>query len=312
MCGKSFTATTKTAEHVFPHWLLKRFNFWNHKLVLLNGTEIPYRQVRIPCCQTCNNEDLAQLEERIESASQKGYDSFRRLPRRVLFIWLSKIMYELLYMELHLRADRTKPHKGGIVRRKMFTQYRTLHLFLQAAKVKTVFHKPYPWSIFLFRVQQYHDVHRNFDFKDHPLFVTIAIRMGDIGIIACLEDNGAQAHALGRIVAKIRKLQLHPVQFTELIAKHFYKASLLNRVPKYLSMKTKGELQVVSMPIQGQSNKPVFDDWNPRDYARMLSHYLQIRIDQILAPDGQVMTWLYNDEGKLKFMDVKKYDIDVT
>lgn len=130
--------------------------------------------------------------------------------------------------------------------------------------------------------------------------------MGDIGIIACLEDNAAQADTLDGVVAKIRKLDLHPIQFTELVAKHFYKATLLNRVPKYMSLSANGRLQVVSMPIQGWSTKPVFDDWNPKDYALMLSAFLGIPMEQILSPDGQVWTWLYNNKGELNFIDIDK------
>ena len=211
-------------------------------------------------------------------------------------------------MELRLRADRAKPRKGGIVRRKMLEQHKSLHVFLQAVKINTVFHRPYPWSIFLFRTQEHRDARQNFNFRDNPLFSMVALRMGDTGIIACLGDNGAQAQVLAKVVAPIRKLRLHPLQFTELTAKHFYKATLLNRVPKYLGIDDRGvALHVVSMPIQGWSAKPVFDEWDNTVYARMLSAFLGIPLDLLLSQDGDVWTWVYRS-GRLNFIDIDEYD----
>lgn len=66
LCGVSLSADNRTDEDVFPQWLLHKFDLWNKRLTLLNGTTIPYRQIRIPCCGSCNNNHLSKLENRIK------------------------------------------------------------------------------------------------------------------------------------------------------------------------------------------------------------------------------------------------------
>jgi hypothetical protein len=47
--------------------LQERFGLANQHLTLLNGTLIPYRQLTVPCCQTCNNVHLSKLEKRVQT-----------------------------------------------------------------------------------------------------------------------------------------------------------------------------------------------------------------------------------------------------
>jgi hypothetical protein len=42
LCGSDF-ASGGTEEHVIPRWVQERFDLWDQKLTLLDGTEIPYR-----------------------------------------------------------------------------------------------------------------------------------------------------------------------------------------------------------------------------------------------------------------------------
>src|SRR4051794_9339716 len=79
LCGVSLS-TGGTQEHVFPKWLLRRHNLWNEELVLLNNTAIKYSQLKIPCCNNCNNVHLGGLENRIRTAVEAGYEESVRLP----------------------------------------------------------------------------------------------------------------------------------------------------------------------------------------------------------------------------------------
>lgn len=72
LCGTTLTEQTRTSEHVFPKWLLNRFDLWDSEFNLQNGTAIRYRQIRVPCCQTCNGSYLSSLESRIEQALDGG------------------------------------------------------------------------------------------------------------------------------------------------------------------------------------------------------------------------------------------------
>lgn len=83
LCGTVLTKTNKTEEHVIPKWLQHRFNLWDQKLTLLNGSLIPYRSLIVPCCFQCNNIHLKPFEDKIKAAFESGYESFKRIDREL-------------------------------------------------------------------------------------------------------------------------------------------------------------------------------------------------------------------------------------
>jgi len=64
LCGEKLKHS-KSKEHVFPKWLLKKYKLFNEKLELLNQTKISYNNLKIPCCSDCNNNYLSQMEKKI-------------------------------------------------------------------------------------------------------------------------------------------------------------------------------------------------------------------------------------------------------
>lgn len=305
LCGIKLTKTNRTEEHIFPRWLLNRYDLWNNTLVLLNRKSIQYRKIKIPSCKKCNSVHLGKLEKTIEQASRKGYREFIRVPKVRIFQWLQKIYYQILYMELRLLFNPAKKTEGTIIDKETLKRYRMCHLFLQSIRIKVKFHKPYPWSIFIFKVQEYKENKLNFDFKDNLFFLTIAIRLGDIGIIGCLQDNNAQEMMFKDYFRKIRRITLHPFQFDEIIAKVFYKESLRNRTPKYIYMLGKDQLEVVSMPLGELSSKPIYDDWNQAEYAKFVSVFCGLDHSLVYQPPDKVWSILYNEKGKLRKLDIK-------
>jgi hypothetical protein len=227
------------------------------------------------------------------------------LPKQKIFLWLQKIYYQILYLELRLLFDPAKSNAGTIIDKKTLSEYRMCHLFLQATRIKVKYHKPYPWSVFVLKVQEYDQKELNFDFKDNPFLLTIAVRMGDIGIIACLQDNNAQEYIFGDIFRKIKKIPLHPMQFNELIAQAFYKESLRNRTPKYITLLGKNHLEVVSMPLGGFSSKPIYDNWIQSEYAKYLSFFCRLDYNQVYKPPNKVWSILYDERQRLKKIDIK-------
>ena len=64
--GKCFACGGKAddgvGEHVIPRWVQRRFDLSSKLLTLINGTRIPYRQLTVPCCLSCNNGFLREIE----------------------------------------------------------------------------------------------------------------------------------------------------------------------------------------------------------------------------------------------------------
>lgn len=140
----------------------------------------------------------------------------------------------------------------------------------------------------------------NFDFRDSFIDVTFGIRMGEISVIAVLQDNGAHQEMFGEFIAELQTLRIHPIQFGELCAMTTYRQRLCNRTPKYIVAESGDRVDVIAMPLQGFSAKPIYDDWDQEAYSHHLAFHVKIPRGQIYSPPDRVMTWLRNEDGTLK------------
>jgi len=305
LCGINLDDGNRTDEHIFPRWLLHRFNLWDRQVTLLNRTDIAYREMTVPSCRTCNQLHLGKVEDRIKDALDAGYDSFVALEPVVKFQWLLKIFYTVLFRELSLAFDRKQGIEAGtIFSSELLEEFNSSHLFLQSTRFETEFIGDPPWSLFCFRTLTYNDHSLDFDFLDNLPALSIGLRLGDVGIIGSLEDQNTQEQLRGQQFARLLAHPLHWIQFTELCVRVFYQRLLLNRLPKYMTkLPNGGPMQVVSLPLGGFSTKPIYDEWNHKDYARMLCGYTGVSFEDIFRPPDQVMTWLYNEDGSIKKME---------
>ena len=301
LCGKKLNSQNQSDEHVFPKWLQERFNLWDKELILLNGTSIPYRQLKIPCCKTCNGEYLSTIERRVCEASKSNAQEVRGLGKEVLFQWLGKIFYGLLYKEFLLPLKRSKPSEGPIVPENLLEKYKLHHLFLQSTRLSMDFNQ-FPASIFVFDLQKVED-EINYNFRDDFNLMTISIRLGKVGIIAGLQDGSTQEKIFKDYFEKLYDIDLHVLQYNELIAKFFYKTYLMNRVPKYTISGTDDHVQVFQLPLRGMSKSSIYNDWNQREYASFLSQISGYPFEELFYPPDKTISWIYNEEGELRVMD---------
>lgn len=136
LCGSSFELARRTEEHIFPKWLLHRFRLWDQTITFPVGHETHYRKVRIPCCRTCNTVHLAKVEKKIEEASSRGFDSFRRLRRTTVFLWLAKILYEMMYLDSRWFLDPSNRSLGKILDPEELYRFQMLFTFLQGTRIR--------------------------------------------------------------------------------------------------------------------------------------------------------------------------------
>ena len=306
LCGKKINKTNRTEEHIFPLWLLKRYNLLTQTITLPNGKHRQYKKIKIPCCRNCNSTYLGKLEDRIKRTADSGYSQFDKIPKVYIFQWLLKIYYQLLYMDMNLLLDPKNNSDKSIIDKEFLERYKMCHFFLQSIRIKSNFHKPFPWSIFIFKLQKHKDCKLNFDYKDDMDRLTIAIRMDDIGIIACLQDNNTQEIMFNKNFELYKTIALHPIQFDELIAKIFYKNSLIERLPKYIIMSGKNGFEFVSLPLQGASTTPIYRDWSQREYAMFFSFFMKIPFEKCYIPPNKVLSFLYDEKNKLRKININK------
>ena len=128
--------------------------------------------------------------------------------------------------------------------------------------------------------------------------IGVSMRLGNRGILT-LSDGGAIDLSVGELLRRDGRRKLHPIQFDELTTKAFYKATLLNRTPKYITIEVKKAVQVMQMPLMGLSDKPFFDSWDATAYARMLSYFTGHPVEALKPDDsGRVMTFINDLEGR--------------
>lgn len=302
LCGCRLGIKNRADEHVIPKWIQRKYKLGNQQLHLLNGTTIPYRQLTIPCCFTCNNKYLQPIETRMSLAVAKGVAAVRAIDQHELFLWLGKMFYGLLYRELFLPWDRARNTNAKITSKVLLKQYEMHHLFLQSVRVPMIFMDFSPASILIVNTQEPDDVQQGWDYFDELNTMCIACRMGTVGIVAVLKDGGAQKPLFPGM--KLQRRRLHPIQFREVIAQVTYRAMLFNRTPKYL-IKDGDPKTVIQMPLGGLSGKPLYEEWNQNHYAQTLSQITGIPIEHLFRPPDRVMTWLWNSDGTIKSMPLK-------
>lgn len=299
LCGARLSEENETDEHIFPRWLLHKFDLWNDTVTLLNGKSMPYRRVKIPCCASCNNGVLSELENQVRAAVEGGFDRFKQLPERTIFIWLLKIYFELLHLESRRLLNPADPSLGSTIPKDELERNQAFYTLLRSLLVDTKMATPL-FSIFLVRTKfSPRNTHLNFDFRDNTLTNTFAIRMNDIGVIAALQDHSSVGQTLEPTFKKFRTRALHPQQFLELAAVVFYQASLLNRTPKYISIHDDASQHVMGMPLGGFSSKPIFDEWNWEHFARMLCAIWRVPLDQCFVPPNRVASAIQDASGAL-------------
>lgn len=271
LCGKLLHEDINSKEHVFPKWLLHRFNLWDKTITMLNGTSIPYRYLTIPCCSKCNNEYLSRLERKIETAINQGLSHITQVEKIDLYQWTGKIFFGLLYRELSLALDRSNPELGAITTPKFLQEFRALHIFLQSIITNVEFQGFFPGSLFIFEVDTIPEI-EEFDYSDNYSGMSFFIRMGNIGIIACLKDDEQILKMHSELYQKMKSKILHPIQFDEICAIIFYQSCLMVRNSKYMGVETsENQMSVIKLP--GYSLAPVFDEWDNKIFVRFLERF---------------------------------------
>lgn len=299
LCGALLTEENRTDEHVYPRWLQTKFDLWNQHLILLNRTQIPYRDLKIPCCRRCNSYLGETIEKPIETAVSIGYDELIKLDKQKVFQWLCKLSYGILFKEMSLKMDRSNPEKGTILSPADIKEERTLLLFLQAVLTNAKFEGHKPYSLMFFRLHSFEN--DPYWASDNPLVRTFFMRMGDIGIIANLMDNGVNEEIfMGDPQMSFLSTQtLHPIQFAEICAKFVYKSYLISANPSYMFMLDESGKPEMVLGVSTSFSED--NDWSQERYAKALAHYLNpwgINFEMLYQDGGLVRTFLWNENGE--------------
>ncbi len=207
----------------------------------------------------------------MEVAIKRGADEVRKINPLTIYIWMGKIFYGLLFRDLSLLVNRREPEAGYLLDKEVMEDFRALHGFIQSARMEIKFEGFFPGSIFVFDVDL-PEGFQPYDYSDNPVGMTICIRMGNVGIIACLKDNGMIYEGLEDLYKKTINKRLEPVQFDELCAVVFYRGYSMTRSHKFVSVSSSTQDSTIAW-VPGFSLKPYFSDWDFTILARFLAEF---------------------------------------
>ena len=299
ICGKDFSENIpKTEEHVFPKWLQHQCKLWDQHIILLNGTDLLYKNLKVPCCKECNTKYLQEIEKLISESAKLGYEQFIKLDELKIFQWILKIYYGIHYKEFFLCTDRKNPNNGTILNKDDIDRFKMLHFLLQSTYKSFTFNNATPWSIFIFKTLKYPD-ERNFFYHD-TYNGFCSLRFNDIGIIVIFEDNGIHKEFFKDKFVGYNKISLADFQFDEICAIINYKYSLFNRVPKYLIEEQEDSFNIFFQPVNGLSTSSPWNMWNAEEFKIFLLNHLGkygIPEEKIISTKNNHTTFIKDQTG---------------
>lgn len=219
VCG-SFPHQRKfNDEHIVPRWVLRRFDLFDKEITLPTGERRRYGGYRVPCCEDCNTLLGRTVEDPVSQLLSGDFaDVVARLDeaaRESLFIWVS-----LLFLKVHLKDGRIPVHKDrrlGEARIGEAYDWSDLHHIHAVARSTFTGARLEPaviGSLRLFEIEN-PSSEGGYDYIDFSEVQTLAVRIGNIGIVATLNDSGlgeeAWSERLDLITGPINDLQLREV-----------------------------------------------------------------------------------------------------
>ena len=288
---------------VFPTWLMQRYELNTKPFKLLDESVATYQDMKLPLSAEVQK-STAILESKISSAFLSGYDAVVTLPEIDLFQWIAKLVYGIFYNELKIGIKQQQQlGEPLILSEALKHRFTNLHVMLQSLARPVEFETGIPWSYKIFRVDNATD---HFNYRDEINTQTFSLGMKDFGIIACLQDNGANSKYHQEIVSKVDGRTLHPIQFEELCAQFYYSNYLFNRLPEYTVLTTNDAIYVEAMPLHGMSNKPLFDLWQNKPFCQVLENFWKpwgFNIFEIQKDPENPMSFLFDTEGNFLTAD---------
>ncbi|MDB5072084.1 MAG: hypothetical protein JWM87_3195 [Candidatus Eremiobacteraeota bacterium] len=293
-------------EHVFPRWLLRRYDLYRHSFTLSNGSSFNYSRLTVPCCRPCNEAGERDLEGPISKAFRGGYEAVMRLDSRTIALWCLKIYYGIRFKEHALKRDPRRPERGKITSRTDLEEMNLLFMVLQGIRTEIVYSIE-PWSVWIYKVKVPVDPAYRFSFADLVDVNMFSIRIGDVGIIVLPQDFGlVRCNGPGDAFAAYSDKELHPQQFNQLAADAAY-LDILRRVGvTYLtSFTTPPEVHYT-----GSMSARPWREWNVEEYCRVAAFISKIPYERWHPKPGLFWNLLADDHGNFRNIPIDELPIN--
>lgn len=299
LTGKALQSGDEQIQ-VFPTWMMRAFDLEDKPFKMLDESFSTYKKLQLPCSVEVANA-IEALDRRVEYAVEQGYEAVAALEQEVLFQWIGKILYGVVFNEIQA-GIRQAVMTGEEMNfsQALVQKFRNLHAMLQSLILPMEFEHKNPFTIEVFHVDNADDT---FLYRDEINTLIFSLRMKNFGLIATLQDNGTNAIYHEDALSLSKGQKLHPIQFEEIGAKYFYTAYLFNRLPEYTYMEVGDRIFVEPMPLNDWTMKPIFDNWQAKTYGQVLENFWKpwgYSLFEIIKDPEQPMSFLTDERGQFR------------
>ncbi len=305
LCGNKLSDNQESLS-VFPDWFLQKFELKEKHFRLLNESVKLYKDLRIPCCSQCNYTFIKPLESLIEEGFKGGYQTMKILNSYKVFLWVSRIMYGIVFQEIQLALEdhsrerslssSSDPEPLGFSP-SLILKFSNLHLLLQAIRIPMDIEDFEPYSYFIFPILASAE-EQPFEYRDDMATLIFSLSALDFGFIICLQDLGLNGFYHTSLLKKWNNIKLTFKQFQEFRARFFYSAYLFNPIPKFLVIPpviNQNHFTISAIPFSEYGLNKLFRPWNNNTYAQVLEAFwksLGITKNEILEDENTPMSVL--------------------
>ncbi len=297
LCRRPLRETKATLEHVFPRWLLKRLDLYDHSITLANNTTIKYYQLTVPCCENCNKAGEKSLETPISGAFEQGYEAVSTVDHRTLALWCLKMYYGIRFKEHLLPRDRRNRNRGRITRQEELKEMRLLFMILQGIRMD-IQYVVEPWSLWVYRVKVSANESERFYFADLVDVSMFSIRINDVGIVMLPRDFGLVKNSeYASNFDGFLDCTLHPQQLNEIAARAAYFDIIRRMGVTYMISLDSPPLVVYGGSLAARP----WREWDWREYHKVLAFISKMPFE-VWQPDERRLTFLEDTDGN--FIDL--------
>lgn len=220
ICGAPSGSKPFNDEHVFPKWLLKRYDLFARTITLPTGRKVRYDRHTVPCCEECNSLMGREIEQPMSVALDGGPNSVQNFVATGgglrLFVWMG-----LIYLKLHLKNKTNRKVLDPRVDAGMIADdydwylLHHIHTVIRSFYVGTVVEREVFGSLMVYPVRVEGSLDE-FDFGDLHSTQTMMLRLGRTAIFVVFDDStGAQSYIqhsmLPKITGPISELQAREI-----------------------------------------------------------------------------------------------------
>ncbi len=259
---------------VFPDWLMEHFKFGKDKIEMMDKSKsYHYEDLQLPCSPRVKKA-FEELEEKVQTAYQKGFEGMSELDEHSIFLWSGRMVYGMLYHEMRYESERNlRIRENFDLSETLRERFGNFHLMLQSIVEPISFVGQKPWTIALFPLKYSSDI---FSYRDDTVNLLFQFGVNRFGFIACLQDNGVIGEKEKGILEKMKGHVLHPIQFEELFARFHYSDYILQYKPEFKIEITNSEITIEAIPILATEKRSVFGLWDEEIFAQLLTNYWSV------------------------------------